>query len=51
MEMKAQIVADVIPILTLNMLHHNNVGIIYARASNLKMEPLKYVPLYFEKMH
>jgi hypothetical protein len=32
------------------MLHHNSVGIIYARASNFKMEPIIFVPLYFVAM-
>jgi len=33
-----------------NMLHHNNVRITYAGASNFKMEPIKSVPLYFVAM-
>jgi hypothetical protein len=32
---------------TLNLLHHNNIGVTYARISNFKMEPIKFVPLYF----
>jgi hypothetical protein len=47
--MKAQIVADVVPIsiaLAPNLLHHNNVGIIYPGTSNLRMEPIRFVPLY-----
>jgi hypothetical protein len=53
MEMKAQIVANVIPIfvaLTPSLLHHNNVGVTYPRTSNLKMEPIGFVPLYFMAM-
>jgi hypothetical protein len=33
-----------------NMLHHNNVGITYARASNFRMELIRSVPLYFVAM-
>jgi hypothetical protein len=40
--MKAQIVADVAP----NMFHHNNVGVIYARTSNFRMELIRSIPLY-----
>ncbi len=29
-----------------NLLHHNNVGIAYAKISNLKMELIRSVPLY-----
>jgi len=53
MEMRAQTMANVVPIsvaLVSNMLHHNNVGITYPRTSNLRMEPIKYVPLYFVAM-
>jgi len=32
------------------MLHHNSVGITYARASNFKMELIIFVPLYFVAM-
>jgi hypothetical protein len=31
--------------------NHGHVEPKDAGTSNLKMEPLKYVPLYFEKMH
>ncbi len=51
--MRAQTMANVVPIsvaLVSNMLHHNNVGITYPRTSNLRMEPIKYVPLYFVAM-
>jgi hypothetical protein len=36
--------------LTPNLLHHNNVGINYARASNFKMEQVRSIPLYFMAM-
>ncbi len=51
--MRAQIVANVIPIsvaLVSNMLHQNNVGVTYPRTSNLRMEPVRSVPLYFVAM-
>jgi hypothetical protein len=32
------------------MLHHNNVGITYPTIPNLRMELLRYVPLYFVAM-
>jgi hypothetical protein len=41
---------DVIPIFVVhvsNLLHHNNVGITYPRTSNFKMEPVRFVPLYY----
>ncbi len=53
MEMRIQTMANVVPIfvaLVSNMLHHNNVGVTYPRTSNLRMEPIKYVPLYFVAM-
>jgi hypothetical protein len=28
------------------MLHHNNIGVTYARISNFKIEPIRFVPLY-----
>jgi hypothetical protein len=46
--MKAQIVADVIniSIATIpSLLRQNNIGVTYARISNFKMEPIKYVPV------
>ncbi len=45
MEMKTQTKVDIIPIsivLAPNMLHHNNVEIIYARASNFRMELIRF---------
>jgi hypothetical protein len=45
--------ADIVPIsiaLASNMLHHNNVGIINARTSNFRMEPIRSVPLYYVAM-
>ncbi len=41
--------ANVAPILvapTPNMLHHNNVGITYAKTSNFRTKLVKFVPLY-----
>jgi hypothetical protein len=52
-EMKAQIVIDVIPIFVApipSLLHQNNIGVTYARTSNFRMEPIRYVPLYFVAM-
>jgi len=40
---------NIVPIsvvLTSNTLHHNSVGITYARASNFKMESIISIPLY-----
>jgi len=45
--------ANVVPIFiapTPSLLHHNNVGITYPRTSNLKMELLRVLPLYFMAM-
>ncbi len=45
--------ANVIPISIppiSNMLHHNNVGVIYLRTSNFRMEPIKSIPLYYVAM-
>jgi hypothetical protein len=36
--------------LTLSMLHHNNVGVTYPGTSNLRMEPVRFVPLYYVAM-
>jgi hypothetical protein len=44
---------DVVPIFvasTLSLLHHNHVGVTYARNSNFKMELIRFVPLYFVAM-
>jgi hypothetical protein len=46
-------VVDVVPIFVApipSLLHQNNVGVIYARPSNFKMELLRFVPLYFVAM-
>jgi hypothetical protein len=51
--MRAQIMEDVVPIsitLAPNLLHHNNVGVTYARTSNFRMELVRSVPLYFMAM-
>ncbi len=53
MEMRAQIVVDVVPIYvapTPSLLHHNIVGATYPRTSNLRMEPVRSIPLYFVAM-
>jgi hypothetical protein len=47
--MKAQIVVDVVLIyvaFTPNMFHHNNVGVIYVRTSNFRVELIRSVPLH-----
>ncbi len=52
--MRAQTMVDVISIfviLTPCLLHHNNVGVTYARTSNFRMEPVRSIPLYFVVMH
>jgi hypothetical protein len=33
-----------------NMLHHNNIGITCAGASNFRMEPVRSIPLYYVAM-
>jgi hypothetical protein len=46
-------VADVVPIFiapTPNMLHHNTIGVTYVRTSNFRMEPIRFVPLYYVLM-
>ncbi len=53
MEMRAQIVANILPIfvdLVPNLLHHNNVGVNYVRIFNFKMELVRSIPLYFVAM-
>jgi hypothetical protein len=53
MEMETQIVVDVMPISvtpTPSLLHHNNIEVTYARISNFRMEPIKFVPSYFAAM-
>jgi hypothetical protein len=52
-EMRVQIMADVIPISIAfipSMLHQNNIGVTYAGLSHFKMEPIKFVPLYYMVM-
>jgi hypothetical protein len=51
--MKIQIVAHVVPISiapTPNLFHHNNVGVTYVGTYNFKVEPIKFIPLYFVAM-
>jgi hypothetical protein len=51
--MRALIVADVILVSIApapSLLHHNDVGVTYLVISNLKMEPLRSIPLYFMAM-
>jgi hypothetical protein len=51
--MRAQIIADVVPIyiaLAPSLLHTNNVGVIYPRTSNLRMELVTSVPSYYMAM-
>ncbi len=42
------ILISIAPIPSLS--HQNNIGITYAWPSNFKMQPIKYVPLYFVVM-
>jgi hypothetical protein len=45
--------ADIVPIsitLAPNLFHHNNVGGTYAKTSNFKVEPIRFVPLYYVAM-
>jgi hypothetical protein len=44
--------ADVVPIsiTPIPNLHHNNVGVTYVGTSKFKMEPIRYVPLYYVAM-
>jgi len=46
-------VADVVLIYVApapSLLHHNNIGVTYAKISNFRMELVKFVPLYFVAM-
>jgi len=52
-EMRLQTMPGVVCIyvsLTLNLLHHNNIGITYVGTSNFKIEPIRSIPLYFGAM-
>jgi len=52
-EMRTQTMAHVIHVLvtpTPSPSHHNNVGITYPRTSNLRMQPVRSVPLYYVAM-
>jgi len=45
--------ANVIPIFVVhapNLIHRNNVGVTYVRTSDLKVEPIRSVPLYYVAM-
>jgi hypothetical protein len=50
--MIAQIVADVVPVFTAfySLLHHNDVRVTYLAISNLRLEPIRFVSLYFVAM-
>jgi hypothetical protein len=53
MEMKAQIVADVVLIFVTHapsLLHHNIIRVTYAGTYNFKMESIRYISLYFVAM-
>jgi hypothetical protein len=53
MEMKARIITNVEHVsivLTPNLLHHNNVEVIYPGISKLRMEPIRSVKIYFVAM-
>jgi hypothetical protein len=46
-------VVDVVPVsiaLPPSLLHHNDLGVIYPVIFNLKMEPIRSIPLYFVAM-
>jgi hypothetical protein len=50
MEMEVQTVANVVPISiapALYLLHHNNIIVTYPRTSNLRMELVRSIPLYY----
>jgi len=52
-EMKTQIMAHVIHVfvtLTPSLSHHNNVQITCPRTSNLSMQPVRSIPLYYVAM-
>ncbi len=52
-EMKAKTMADVVPIFEApirSLVHQNNIGITYVGTSNFRMEPIRYVPLFFVVM-
>jgi hypothetical protein len=51
--MKAQIVGDVVLVSIAHakrLLHHNDVRVTHLAISNLRMEPIRFVPLYFVAM-
>jgi len=51
--MKVRTMAEVVHVsivLTPSLLHHNNVGITYPGISNLRMEPIRFVKIYFVVM-
>ncbi len=53
MKMKAQTMADVIHVYVAfvpSLLHHNYVGVTYQRTSNLRIEPIRSIPLYYVVM-
>ncbi len=53
MEMRAQIVVDVVPISVAHvpsLLHQNHIKDTYAKTSNFIMEPVRSMPLYYMAM-
>jgi hypothetical protein len=51
--MRAQTRVDVVPIFITHvqsLLQQNNIGVTYVGTSNFKMEPIRFVPLYFMAM-
>jgi hypothetical protein len=53
MEMKAQIVVNVVPISIVHvpsLLHQNHIRITYVGTSNFRMELIRSVPLHFMAM-
>jgi hypothetical protein len=53
MKTRIQTMANVVPVFvapTPSLLHHNNVGVDYSGTSNLRMELVRPIPLYFMVM-
>jgi hypothetical protein len=53
MEMRVQTMANVVPISITrapSLLHHNTIRVTYVGTYNFKMEPVRFIPLYFVVM-
>jgi hypothetical protein len=49
-EIRVQIVVDVVLVfgaLIPSLLHPNHIGVTYARTSNFRKEPVRFMPLYY----